>query len=89
MAIELHKYATDYPSTSYPERERILEIRFAGNEGINAPTFAVVDLDMDGNLPENLDAELKSEVRRHMGKYEARRYDGYEDVTDYYYGEDE
>lgn len=87
--IELHKYATDYPSTCYPERERILEIRFTNDEGINAPTFAVVDLDMDGNLPEDLDAELKSEIRRHMGRAEAMRYVGYEDVTDELNDEDE
>lgn len=88
MAIELHPYEGTYPSTSYPERERILEIRFAGDEGINLPTFAVVGL-VDGELPENLDAELKSEIRRHMGKYEARRYDGYEDVTEELNDEDE
>ena len=82
MAIELHPYEGTYPSTSYPERERILELRFAHDEGSNLPTFAVVDLDMDGNLPEDLDAELKSEIRRHMGRANAMQYVGYEDVTD-------
>lgn len=88
MAIELHPYEGTYPSTSCPERERILEIRFAGDEGINLPTFAVVDL-VDSELPENLDAELKSEIRRHMGRANAMQYVGYEDVTDELNDEDD
>lgn len=86
--IELHPYEGTYPTTAYPEHERILEIRFAHDEGCNLPTFAVVGL-VDGELPENLDAELKSEIRRHMGRANAMQYDGYEDVTEELNDEDE
>ena len=82
MTIQLRPYAFDAPTTSYPEHERILEIRFAHDEGINPPTYVIVDLE-DGNLPEDLEEELKWEIRRHMGKDKARRFEGYEDVTDY------
>ena len=83
MTIQLRPYALDAPTTSYPEHERILEIRFVHDEGLNPTTYAVVDLDACGNLPEDLEDELRGEIRRHMGKDKARRFEGYEDVTDY------
>jgi hypothetical protein len=86
--IELHPYEGTYPSTSYPERERILEIRFAHDEGINLPTFAIVGL-VDGELPENLDGELRWEIRRHMGRANAMQYVGYDDVTEELNDDDE
>ena len=78
--IELHPYEGTYPSTSYPERERILEIRFAHDEGINLPTFAIVGL---------VDGELRWEIRRHMGRANAMQYVGYDDVTEELNDEDE
>ncbi len=79
--IELHVRTADYPSTSYPERERILEVRFAPSEGNALPTFATVDL-VGGKLPDDIDGELRWEIRRLMGNRMAKRYDGYDDVTD-------
>jgi hypothetical protein len=82
MTIQLHN-SIDAPTTSYPEYERIFEIRFRGDEGLNPTTYAVVDLDACGNLPEDLEDELRGEIRRHMGKAKANRFEGFEDVTDY------
>lgn len=78
--MELYVNPTTYPSTRYPESERILEIKLHNNYGGMNEVFAKVDLDMDGRLPEGLETTLAYRLRRLYG--EPSLYAGYEDVTD-------
>lgn len=65
----------EVPTTAYPESERVIRVLAVSND-----VYAVVDLDMDGNTPDDLNDDLSYAVHRRFGR--KAECLGYEDVTD-------
>lgn len=74
--LSIEHNPTTYPTTEYPEAERVLRVIIS-----NMPyeeVFTKVDL-IDGELPEDVDEQISRAVHR---KYGLRAMvEGYEDVT--------
>ena len=70
----------EVPTTAYPESERVIKVLLDHYHAVSNDVYAVVDLDMDGNLPDDLNDDLSYAVHIRFGR--KAECLGYEDVTD-------
>ena len=77
--VKMEFNPTTYPTTAYPESERVLRLNLDFYHATSNEVYATVALDMDGNLPDDVDDMLSRKLHKRLPNAE---YLGYEDVTD-------